>query len=216
MHKIVSIVGKSGSGKTTLLERLIIELQKRGHRVAIVKHSHHENDLDTTHKDTWRYTKAGSAFSAINSLDHLAIYRRVDHFFDPSELSDTLLWDYDFILTEGFKGSPYPKIEVHKPTQGADLLTDPSLLLAVVSDEPVDAGVPRFQRDDIGGIADLIERTVTDTNGENELNLTVNGTPVTLTESQEDLLTRTMLAMIAPSDGSNSINNLHLSLRRKH
>jgi len=46
MHSIISIVGKSGSGKTTLLESLIAELKKRGHQVAIVKHSHHKDDLD--------------------------------------------------------------------------------------------------------------------------------------------------------------------------
>ncbi|OGO42916.1 MAG: molybdopterin-guanine dinucleotide biosynthesis protein B, partial [Chloroflexi bacterium RBG_16_58_8] len=84
---IISIVGKSGSGKTTLLESLIAELKKRGHQVAIVKHSHHANDLDTAAKDTWRFTRAGSALSAINSLDHLAIYRHTDHYFDPQEIS---------------------------------------------------------------------------------------------------------------------------------
>jgi molybdopterin-guanine dinucleotide biosynthesis protein len=36
--------------------------------------------LDTAKKDTWRFTKAGSEFSAINSLDHLAIYRRMNEF----------------------------------------------------------------------------------------------------------------------------------------
>ncbi|MCJ7604895.1 MAG: molybdopterin-guanine dinucleotide biosynthesis protein B [Dehalococcoidales bacterium] len=216
MHKIISIVGKSGSGKTTLLERLIVELKERGHRVAIVKHSHHDNDLDTTKKDTWRFTRAGSALSAINSLDHLAIYRRMDHYFDPRELSDYVPWDYDFILTEGFKGSNYPKIEVHNPAHGKELITDPSLLLAVVTDEPLDIDIPQFPRDDVTAIADLIEKTIQDTNGKDEIELVVNGAPVVLSLSQQDVLTRTMLAMIPDSHGPDGVNNLHLSLRRKH
>src|SRR4030042_1777684 len=105
MHLIISIVGKSHSGKTTLLESLIAEIKRRGYKVAIVKHSHHADDLDKADKDTWRFTKAGSELSAINSLDHLAIYRRVNHYFDPQEISDFILWDYEIILTEGFKGS---------------------------------------------------------------------------------------------------------------
>ena len=81
MRTIISIVGKSGSGKTTLLERLITELKARGHKIAIVKHSHHTSDIDTADKDIWRFTKAGSELSALNSLDHLAIYRRMDDYF---------------------------------------------------------------------------------------------------------------------------------------
>jgi molybdopterin-guanine dinucleotide biosynthesis protein B len=119
MLSIISIVGKSGSGKTTLLESLIGELKRRGHRVAIVKHSHHAADLDTEDKDTWRFTRAGSVLSAINSLDHLAIYRRVAHYFAPQEISSYILWDYDLLLTEGFKSSAHPKIEVHRAAQGA-------------------------------------------------------------------------------------------------
>ena len=215
MHSIISIVGKSGSGKTTLLERLIKEMSSRGYRVGIVKHSHHENDLDIAQKDTWRYTKAGSAFSAINSLDHLAIYRRVEHYFDPRELADTLLWDYDFILTEGFKGSPYPKIEVHSAAQGTELLTDPSLLLAVVTDDPLDAAVPQYTRDDVSGIADLIEQNVRDTNGKAAIQLIVNGAHQELSPSQQDVLRRTMLAMVPGAGRNGGVDSLHLSLRRK-
>jgi len=215
MHLIISIVGKSHSGKTTLLESLIGELKKRGHKVAIVKHSHHANDLDTASKDTWRFTKAGSELSAINSLDHLAIYRRTDHYFDPREISDFVLWDYDVILTEGFKGSRYPKIEVHRGEQGKELLTEPEQLLAVVTDEPLDVKVPQFSSDDLAGIADLIEKALAVRNSENEVNLVVNGVNVPVDASLKDLLARTIFAMIPRSNNNGEIKNLHLSLRRK-
>jgi molybdopterin-guanine dinucleotide biosynthesis protein B len=215
MHLIISIVGKSHSGKTTLLESLIAELKQRGHKVAIVKHSHHANDLDTAEKDTWRFTKAGSEISAINSLDHLAIYRRTDNYFDPREISDFVLWDYDIILTEGFKGSSYPKIEVHRGEQGKELLTDPQQLLAVVTDEPLDVDVPQFSRDDLAGIADLIEKSLADRGDENDVNLVIDGVNVPVSPSLRDLLARTVFAMIPRPQGNGEINNLHLSLRRK-
>ena len=176
MRTIISIVGKSGSGKTTLLEKLITELRKRGHKVAIVKHSHHTSDIDTADKDTWRFTKAGSELSALNSLDNLAIYRRMDEYFDPQEISDFVLWDYDLILTEGFKSSGFPKIEVHRQEQGEGLLTEPEHLLAVVTDEPLTANVPQFSYDDVEKIADLIENILLTRTEKNELDLIINGT----------------------------------------
>ncbi len=216
MHSIISIVGKSHSGKTTLLESLIAELKRRGHKVAIVKHSHHANDLDTASKDTWRFTIAGSEISAINSLDHLAIYRRTENYFDPREISSFVLWDFDIILTEGFKGSNYPKIEVHRSEQGKELLTDPQQLLAVVTDEPADVKVPQFSRDDTTGIANLIENIINNGQKENDINLIVNGANIPVNPSLQDLLVRTLFAMLPVPQGNNEIKSLHISLRRKN
>ena len=214
MRTIISIVGKSGSGKTTLLEKLITELKKRGYRVAIVKHSHHTSDIDTADKDTWRFTKAGSELSALNSLDNLAIYRRMDEYFDPQEISDFVLWDYDLILTEGFKSSDFPKIEVHRKEQGEGLLTEPERLLAVITDEPVQADVPQFSYDDLEKIADLIENILLSKTEKNELDLIINGTRVPVDENLNDLMTRTLLAMVPGSRNNGDIKSLHVSLRR--
>ena len=215
MHSIISIVGKSGSGKTTLLESLITELKRRGRKVAIVKHSHHADDLDTASKDTWRFTQAGSEISALNSLDHLAIYRRMENYFDPQEISNFILWDYDLILTEGFKGSSYPKIEVHRREQGEHLLTDPQQLLALVTDEPLALDIPQFSHDDLAGIADLIENTSLMQNRENDVDLIVNGTYVPIDSPLKDLLTRTLFAMIPGPQDNGEVKSLHISLRRK-
>lgn len=215
MHSIISIVGKSGSGKTILLESLIVKLKQRGYKVAIVKHSHHPDDLDTVDKDTWRFTQAGSAISAINSLDNLAIYRRIEHYFDPQEISNFILWDYDLILTEGFKGRNYPKIEVHRKEQGEGLLTDPRQLLAVVTDEPLEVDVPQFSRDEMPKIADLIENTLLVQHKEDDVDLLINGAYIPISLSLKDLLTRTLIAMIPIPKDNGEVKSLHISLRRK-
>jgi molybdopterin-guanine dinucleotide biosynthesis adapter protein len=216
MRSIISIVGKSSSGKTTLLEKLIAELKRRGYKVAIVKHSHHKDDLDTAAKDTWRFTKAGSELSAINSLDHLAIYRHMDNFFDPQDISSFIMWDFDILLTEGFKGSNYPKIEVHRDVQGKELLTDPKLLLAVVTDVPLNVTVPQLSHDDVAGVADIIEKTMISHNNETELDVIINGIRLPVSPSLKDLLERTLAAMIPVPQGNGEMNNMHISLRRKH
>jgi len=215
MHSIISIVGKSGSGKTTLLEGLIAELKQRGRKIAIVKHSHHADDLDLANKDTWRFSKAGSAVSAINSLDNLAIFRHTEHYFDPQEISNFILWDFDLILTEGFKSSSYPKIEVHSREQGTDLLTEPQQLLAVVTDEPLEIDVPQFSRNDVEKIADLIENTVMAQHKEDDVDLIVNGAYVPISPSLKDLLTCTLLAMIPSPKDNGEVKSLHISLRRE-
>ena len=215
MHSIISIVGKSGSGKTTLLEGLIAELKRRGYKIAVVKHSHHAYELDKANKDTWRLSQSGSEISAIKSADNLAIFRRMEHYFDPQEISNFILWDYDLILTEGFKGSNYPKIEVHHSEQGEDLLTDPQQLLAVVTDEPLEIDVPQFSRDDVEKIADLIENVVLVRRREEDVDLIVNGAYIPINPSLKDLLTRTLLAMIPSPKDNGEVKSLHISLRRK-
>ncbi|MDP6175479.1 MAG: molybdopterin-guanine dinucleotide biosynthesis protein MobB, partial [Rhodospirillales bacterium] len=64
----------------------------------------------------------------------------------------------DLLLVEGFKKYAHPKIEVHRPSVGKELLQpDDPHITAVASDEPLDGlGVPRLDLNDIEGIADFI------------------------------------------------------------
>ncbi len=57
MIPIISVVGKSDVGKTTLLEKLLVELKKRGYRVATIKHDVHGFNIDQPGKDTWRHAQ---------------------------------------------------------------------------------------------------------------------------------------------------------------
>jgi len=50
----------SGTGKTTLLLKLIPELKQKGLRIAVVKHAHHNFDMDTPGKDSYELRKAGT------------------------------------------------------------------------------------------------------------------------------------------------------------
>ena len=58
---LLGITGYSGSGKTTLLEKLIPVLIAYGIRVSVIKHSHHNSQVDKEGKDSWRMKEAGSA-----------------------------------------------------------------------------------------------------------------------------------------------------------
>ena len=215
MQPIISIVGKSESGKTTLLEGLIAELKRRDIRVVAMKHSNQDVEVDTVNKDTWRFSQAGSEVSAISSGHELAVFRHVEHDFSPEELSLFISWDYDLILTEGFKQSNYPKIEVHRREQGGDLVSAPQQLLAVVTDEPLDLEVPQFSSDEVQKIADLIENTMLARQRADDVDLIINGAYIPTNPPLNNLLMRTLMAMVSGLKGIREIKNLHISLRRK-
>ncbi len=158
MIPIVSVVGKSKSGKTTLLEGLIRELSRRGYRLATIKHDVHGFEIDREGKDSWRHKQAGARMTIISSPRKLALIADVKQDHEITELRDRYIRDVDLILTEGYKGNPHPKIEVHRRELHRELLCRrEDNLLALASDEPLEVGVRCFTLDDAPGIADLIE-----------------------------------------------------------
>ncbi len=170
---VIIIAGWSGSGKTTLLERIIPELAGRGLRLATVKHDAHGFDMDQSGKDTWRHRQAGAAVTAIASPAGFAVVAGGLGREPSLEDMIRLLGDVDLVLVEGYKRAPYPKLEVIGPAgssigepaggpvggpAGGPACLDDPLLFAVASDHSVATRVPRFARDDAGGIAAAILR----------------------------------------------------------
>jgi molybdopterin-guanine dinucleotide biosynthesis protein B len=117
---IVSIIGRRNSGKTTLLAALAAELGRRRVRVASIKHSHHEFDIDVPGKDSWRHFHEGGVDAVVvASPTRLALVARAEHadrdpialvrrFFDRA--------DFDIVLVEAFTAAPLPKIEIFRRT----------------------------------------------------------------------------------------------------
>ncbi|MFC2047453.1 molybdopterin-guanine dinucleotide biosynthesis protein B [Chloroflexota bacterium] len=215
MRPIISIVGKSEAGKTTLLEGLIIELKQRGHKVAVIKHAGEDLELDQVGKDSWRLSQVGSEVMAISSPDKLVIIKQVERDLSLPELSCFITGDFDLILTEGFKQSNTPKIEVHRKEQGNELLCPPQQLLAVVTDELLDIDAPQFAKNEIQALADLIESKQLAQSGEDRIDLFVNDTPVPVNPFLSNFLAKTLLGMVSTLKGIKEVTNLHISLRRK-
>ncbi len=214
MPFIVSIVGKSDSGKTTLLEALIKVLKHRGRRIAVIKHAADDFELDTPKKDSWRFSQAGSEVSAISSKDKLAVIRRLENEPDPRELAQYAGADCDFVITEGFKHYPYPKIEIIRGDQGSGLVSPPEQLLAVVTDKPVDVNVPQFTREAVVEIADLIEEKYLDST-EDSVDLYVDGTYVPLDKTGNNLLLRTLVAIVSGLKKIDRLPRFSIFMRRK-
>jgi molybdopterin-guanine dinucleotide biosynthesis protein MobB len=159
---VVSIVAKSGTGKTTLLEKLIAEIKQRGFRVAAIKHDAHSFNIDHKGKDSWRLTESGADTMLITSPEKLAMVKQYSKECEPNLAESVAIYcnDVDIVLTEGFKKSTMPKIEVHRRERSEKLLCrdeehDPTLI-AVASDSPLEIDVPLYDINDAQGLCDLI------------------------------------------------------------
>ncbi|MBR9981605.1 MAG: molybdopterin-guanine dinucleotide biosynthesis protein B [Desulfatitalea sp.] len=157
---VVSFVSKKNSGKTTFLEKLIAELRGRGYRVGTVKHDGHGFDIDHEGKDTWRHKQAGARTVVISSPRKLAMVKDVAEETSLDEIVARYLSDMDIVLTEGYKKGKKPQIEIFRRAAHATPLhtkEHPGTLVAVLSDTPVDLGVPQFNINAAGDVADFIE-----------------------------------------------------------
>ena len=153
---IVSFVGRSNSGKTTLIERVIPELVRAGYKVATVKHAGHGFDLDTEGKDSWRHKRAGASSVVVLSKGSMAMFADVSDQMRVEDVRDRFLDPtYDLIIAEGWKHEGYPTIVIVREQIG-EIPISTEGLLAVVSDKPVELSVPRFELDDVVGVAALI------------------------------------------------------------
>lgn len=159
MPPIIAIIGRSGSGKTTLIEKLIGYFGSRGLRIAIIKHMRHDFDIDHPGKDTHRYRDAGARASAIMNDREFAMTMSIDGPLSPSEAAERFFPGLDLVIVEGFKEGAIPKIEVIGDGGEAPLL-DSGIddIIAVVTDRDVRIGAPLFRRDDVEGVAALIEK----------------------------------------------------------
>ena len=136
---VLGFTAASGTGKTTLLTQIIPILKQNGLRIGIIKHSHHDFDIDQPGKDSFRLRKAGASPVLLVSRYRRAIITeltaeqepRLDQQlqqFDPSEL--------DLILVEGFKAEKFPKIELHRPALAQPLLyPNDSDIIAIATDK---------------------------------------------------------------------------------
>ncbi len=157
---IVSIVGKSDAGKTTLLEKLVPELKARGFTIGTIKHDVHGFDIDHEGKDSWRHKQAGAHTVTIASPRKVGVIKDVKTEETLDGLASKYFHDVDIILTEGYKKQNKPKIEIFRPAvHDTPLCKNDESLVALVSDAPLDLGVPRLALNDIKGLADFVEKT---------------------------------------------------------
>jgi molybdopterin-guanine dinucleotide biosynthesis adapter protein len=143
--RVVGFCGYSGSGKTTLVEQLVTRLGAGGARIAVVKHAHHDFDIDRPGKDSWRHRRAGAAEIVVASRRRMAKIREYGDDAAAPDVHDLIaeLLPCDWVLVEGFKHAAIAKLEVWRAVTAAPLLYPADgHVLAVCTDLPARLPVP--------------------------------------------------------------------------
>jgi len=144
MSPVFGIAGRSGSGKTTLIEAMLPLLAARGLRVNVIKHSHHDFQMEPPGKDSARFRQAGAQEVMVASPFRYAIVHE-------------LRGAADLVLVEGFKHAAIARIEVYRPALGKPPLhTEDSGFLAVVTDAPLDTALPCLPLNDPARVVDFL------------------------------------------------------------
>jgi len=161
MIPVLAIAAWSGTGKTTLLKAVIPALCARGVRPGLIKHTHHNMDIDTPGKDSYELRKAGAAQTLVASSQRWALMtetpdeEEIDLAYLISRMDHSKL---DLVLVEGFKHEPVAKILLFRSDTGHDIteLTLDEHVIAVASDIPLSLQVPVLDINDAEGIVDFI------------------------------------------------------------
>jgi molybdopterin-guanine dinucleotide biosynthesis adapter protein len=157
---VIGIAGWSGAGKTTLITKIIPILNRRGVKVATVKHAHHGFDIDQPGKDSWLHREAGAHEVAIVSSRRWAIVHELRDEDEPS-LAEILarLSPVDLVIVESFKRYRHPKLEVFRAAVGKPpMQPHDDSIVAVATDAPLpDAQVPVLMLDNVELIASVLQ-----------------------------------------------------------
>ncbi|ODX31761.1 bifunctional molybdopterin-guanine dinucleotide biosynthesis protein MobB/molybdopterin molybdotransferase MoeA [Vibrio parahaemolyticus] len=163
---ILGFAAYSGTGKTTLLEALLPKLTEAGLRIGMLKHAHHNFDVDKPGKDSYRLRKAGASQMLIASRNRFALMTETP---EAEAEFENLLTRFDedkldVVLVEGCKNIAFPKIELHREEVGKPwLYPHDDNIIAIASDSAeLDSELPQMNINDLDAIAQFVLQYVQD------------------------------------------------------
>ncbi|EOW0802762.1 bifunctional molybdopterin-guanine dinucleotide biosynthesis adaptor protein MobB/molybdopterin molybdotransferase MoeA [Vibrio parahaemolyticus] len=163
---ILGFAAYSGTGKTTLLEALLPKLTEAGLHIGMLKHAHHNFDVDKPGKDSYRLRKAGASQMLIASRNRFALMTETPEAEAEFEYLLTRFDEdkLDVVLVEGCKNIAFPKIELHREEVGKPwLYPHDENIIAIASDSAeLDSELPQMNINDLDAIAQFVLQYVQD------------------------------------------------------
>ena len=162
--KVIGLAGWSGAGKTTLLTRLIPYFIAEDLRVSVIKHAHHEFDVDMPGKDSWIHRQSGAVEVLVSSTQRWALMHELRGSREPN-LAELLakMSPVDLVVIEGFKRELHRKIEVHRAGNGKPaLFPDDPGIVGIATDAKLETQLPVAHLDDVKAIAAMMHASAVD------------------------------------------------------
>jgi len=159
--RVFGISGLSGTGKTTLMEQLVKALRSKDYSVATVKSSK-EDYSSPEGTDSWRHEQAGAdpvvLLGPHSTTVRYATRRKIEDILKGKEI--------DFLLIEGFKEEPLPKVWCVGDTT-VDPKEIPPTTVAIVTWAESTMNLksirkPVLRIDDIDRVVQLVEKQAVD------------------------------------------------------
>ncbi|EIJ42787.1 molybdopterin-guanine dinucleotide biosynthesis protein MobB [Beggiatoa alba B18LD] len=164
---LVGFAAYSGTGKTTLILKILPLLKAQGLRVGVIKHAHHQFEIDQAGKDSYRIRKEGEVEQLlIASRQRWVLMTETGQTDEPylhqvlPHLNQETL---DLVIVEGFKHEQFPKIELYRPSLNKALIfPNDASIIAIASDAPlpVETTLPRLDLNDATDIVQFIEANI--------------------------------------------------------
>jgi len=154
--RAIAIAGFSNCGKTELICKLISLAKQRGFQVAAIKHSHKTIEVDNPGKDTWRLRQSGAKAVALAAPGLLQVTYFPAEDLPAQAVLAALPGNSDFLLVEGYKHGPWPKIVFVPPPETGSALPDYENIIAYISDAALNTELPVFSREQVPEILDFI------------------------------------------------------------
>lgn len=162
--KLMGFAAYSGTGKTTLIKDIVMILKKSNYRVSVIKHAHHNFDIDQPGKDSYEIRKSGAENMLISSKNRWALLHEN---MNNNELTLVDLVNllgkikYDLILVEGFKAESFPKIELYRKEVSKDrelLSSSDKNIIAIATEKKtkLETNLPVLDINNAQNIADFI------------------------------------------------------------
>ena len=156
--KTIAVIGWKNSGKTTLVSNLVKFFVSQNIKVGVIKHAHHNFDIDHQDTDSFKIRKSGAYKTTIISEKRMAyIEEKKDKEIDLDKLI-SLNEGCDLLIFEGFKKiDNLKKIEVSlKKNNKKPLFVDFKNVKLLVTDEDKNYPIKTLYHNQIELIANEI------------------------------------------------------------
>ena len=144
----------------TLIKSIVKILKELNYRVSVIKHAHHNFEIDQPKTDSYLLRKAGSQQVIISSAKRWAkIYELKNS--SEKKLNELIneLEDPEVVIVEGFKNENHPKIEIIKDSndRSSFMFNNLNNIVALISDIHIDSfSFDQFKKNKIKQIVEFI------------------------------------------------------------